>query len=204
MSSEVTELRHSTSNAYKSYLNNQIKPRWDDYPLSKVQPFAVKQWLKGLRERKGSPTISCECFGIEAIDWEPSFKFTHVELADVYALKGMFQEAASEWARVEVLGGDTVTPEQLAAVHDTVGYKRSQELFIERQIASSKRKYRSPMNIALAYARLGNAEQVLTWLEEAYRQRAPGLSGLKVEPLFDFLRGNPRFQDLLRRMNFPD
>ena len=140
----------------------------------------------------------------KAIDWEPSFKFTHVELADVYALKGMFQEAASEWARVEVLGGDTVTPEQLAAVHDTVGYKRSQELFIERQIASSKRKYRSPMNIALAYARLGNAEQVLTWLEEAYRQRAPGLSGLKVEPLFDFLRGNPRFQDLLRRMNFPD
>ena len=48
MSSEVRELRHSTSNAYKSYLNNQIKPRWDDYPLSKVKPFAVKQWLKGL------------------------------------------------------------------------------------------------------------------------------------------------------------
>jgi len=48
MSSEVTELRHSTSNAYKSYLNSQIKPRWDDYPLSKVKPFAVKQWLKGL------------------------------------------------------------------------------------------------------------------------------------------------------------
>ena len=48
MSSEVRELRHSTSNAYKSYLNNQIKPRWGDYPLSKVKPFAVEQWLKGL------------------------------------------------------------------------------------------------------------------------------------------------------------
>ena len=56
----------------------------------------------------------------------------------------------------------------------------------------------------MAYARLGKAEQVLAWLEEAYRQRDPGLSGLKVEPLFDFLRSNPRFQDLLRRMNFPD
>jgi hypothetical protein len=60
------------------------------------------------------------------------------------------------------------------------------------------------MGMAMAYARLGKAEQVLAWLEEAYRQRDPGLSGLKVEPLFDFLRSNLRFQDLLRRMNFPD
>src|SRR6202040_4405890 len=48
LESELTELRHSTANAYRSYLNNQIKPRWGDYPISKVKPFAVEQWLKGL------------------------------------------------------------------------------------------------------------------------------------------------------------
>ena len=59
------------------------------------------------------------------------------------------------------------------------------------------------MTLALAYARIGQVEQALAWLEAGYRQRAPGLSGLKVDPLFDPLRGNPRFQDLLGRMNFP-
>ena len=48
LEAELYELRHSTANAYRSYLNNQIKPRWGDYPISKVKPFAVEQWLKGL------------------------------------------------------------------------------------------------------------------------------------------------------------
>jgi serine/threonine-protein kinase len=138
-----------------------------------------------------------------AIDLEPSFKFTHVELAEVYGLKGMFQEAASEWSRVNALSGN---PERLhyAAVRDAAGYQRSVQLWIEHLRESSKREYVSPMSMAAAYARLGKSEQVLAWLEDAYRQRDPALSGLKVEPLFDFLRSNPRFQDLLRRMNFPD
>jgi adenylate cyclase len=138
-----------------------------------------------------------------AIELEPSFKFTHVELAEVYGLKGMFQEAASEWSRVNALSGN---PERLhyAAVRDAAGYQRSVQLWIEHLRESSKREYVSPMAMAVAYARLGKAEQVLAWLGEGYRQRDPELSGLKVEPLFDVLRSNPRFQDLRRRMKFPD
>lgn len=45
---ELPELRHSTANAYRSYLNHQIKPRWGEYPISKVKPFAVEEWLKDL------------------------------------------------------------------------------------------------------------------------------------------------------------
>ncbi len=48
LETELAELRHSTANAYKSYLTSQIKPRWGNYPISKVKPFAVEQWLKGL------------------------------------------------------------------------------------------------------------------------------------------------------------
>src|SRR5438876_561173 len=48
LETELPELRHSTANGYRSYLNHQIKPRWGDYPISKVKPFAVEQWLKGL------------------------------------------------------------------------------------------------------------------------------------------------------------
>ena len=137
----------------------------------------------------------------KAIDLEPTFKFTHVELAEIYGLKGMFQEAAFEWSRVEALGGRQ-TPDY-TAVRDAAGYQRSMQLWIERLREASNREYVSPMTMAIAYTRLGKAEQVIAWLEEAYRQRAPGLGGLKVDPLFDSLRSNPRFQDLLRRMNFP-
>src|SRR5713101_2361454 len=48
LETELAELRHSTANAYKSYLTSRIKPRWGNYPISKVKPFAVEQWLKGL------------------------------------------------------------------------------------------------------------------------------------------------------------
>jgi integrase len=48
LETELQELRHSTANAYRSRLNNQIRPRWSDYPISKVKPFAVEQWLNGL------------------------------------------------------------------------------------------------------------------------------------------------------------
>jgi serine/threonine-protein kinase len=138
----------------------------------------------------------------KAIDLEPSFKFTHVELAEVYELKGMFPEAASEWSRVN--SGNPERRLGYTAVRDAAEYQRSEQLWIQRLRESSKREYVSPMTLAMAYARLGKTEQVLAGLEEAYRQRDPGLSGLKVDPLFDFLRSNPRFQDLLRRMNFPD
>jgi integrase len=48
LETELPELRHSTANAYRSYLNNQIRPRWGNYLISEVKPFAVEQWLKGL------------------------------------------------------------------------------------------------------------------------------------------------------------
>ncbi len=48
LEAELPELRHSTGNAYRSYLNNRIRRRWGDFPISKVKPFAVEQWLKGL------------------------------------------------------------------------------------------------------------------------------------------------------------
>jgi serine/threonine-protein kinase len=64
--------------------------------------------------------------------------------------------------------------------------------------------YIRPGWIAEVYANLGDDDQALHWLEEAYRQHDEWLVTLKVWPRFDRLRSNARFQNLLRRMNFPD
>jgi hypothetical protein len=70
-----------------------------------------------------------------------------------------------------------------------------------RAIASHER-YVTPQDFAVVHLGLGEKDQVFAWLEKAYEDRAfefGGFSGL----LFDQLRDDPRFQDLLRRMRLP-
>lgn len=66
-----------------------------------------------------------------------------------------------------------------------------------------KGSYYMPQFRAVIYARLGDKDQAFTWLERAYADRLPGLVELKVNLSWDNLRDDPRFQDLLWRMNFP-
>ncbi len=58
--------------------------------------------------------------------------------------------------------------------------------------------------IAEQSAVIGETEQAMTWLERAYEERAPTLLMAKVDPILDPLRSDPRFQDLLRRIGFPE
>ena len=61
-----------------------------------------------------------------------------------------------------------------------------------------------PTSLALAYSDVGDKQQAFAWLEKAYEERDPWLGlTLKSEPGFDRLHSDPRFQDLVRRMNFP-
>jgi len=48
LAEEVPELRHSTGAAYTSYIDNSVKPKWGEYPISRVKAFPVEQWLKSL------------------------------------------------------------------------------------------------------------------------------------------------------------
>ena len=62
----------------------------------------------------------------------------------------------------------------------------------------------SPVAIAVAYTWLGEVDQAIAWLERAYEAREAVLYSLKANPLADPLRSDPRFQDLLRRIGFPE
>jgi hypothetical protein len=50
---------------------------------------------------------------------------------------------------------------------------------------------------------MGNLDQVFEWLEKAYEERDSSLVTLNGNPIFQSIRSDPRFQALLRRMNFP-
>jgi tetratricopeptide (TPR) repeat protein len=62
----------------------------------------------------------------------------------------------------------------------------------------------SPWLIASGYCVIGETDEAFTWLERAYRERDPPMISLKSSPAFDPIRSDPRFDDLLRRIGFPE
>jgi TolB-like protein len=64
--------------------------------------------------------------------------------------------------------------------------------------------YVDPSMVAEFYGRLGEQDTMFEWLEKAYEARDGGLTFLKADPQWDPWRSDPRFQDLLRRIGFPE
>ena len=78
--------------------------------------------------------------------------------------------------------------------------RRVEALKILDELKMSRQTYISPYDLAIVYAGLGERDQAIGQLNKAYEERAGWLINLKVEPLFDPLRSDPRLTDLLRRM----
>jgi len=83
------------------------------------------------------------------------------------------------------------------------GYRDDALKTLQRLKELSKQRYVSAYPVAHLYAALRERDEAFRWLEAAYLERAALLLMLKTDPGFDDLRPDPRFQDLLRRMNFP-
>ena len=68
----------------------------------------------------------------------------------------------------------------------------------------AEERYVLPYGFALIHVGLGEHDVALAWLEQAYEERNSWMPFIQVEPRLDPLRSDPRFQDLLRRMNLSD
>jgi tetratricopeptide (TPR) repeat protein len=62
----------------------------------------------------------------------------------------------------------------------------------------------SPFRVAVCFAFLNEADKAFEWLERSYESRAFGMYQIKIAPAFEPLHGDPRYKDLLRRMNLPE
>jgi len=67
----------------------------------------------------------------------------------------------------------------------------------------NKTRYVTPAALVNVYIGLGDKEQAFAWLEKAYQERSNFLAYLKVFPIIDPLRSDPRFADLVRRVGLP-
>jgi TolB-like protein/DNA-binding winged helix-turn-helix (wHTH) protein/tetratricopeptide (TPR) repeat protein len=90
----------------------------------------------------------------------------------------------------------------LAQVYGLAGKKRQAQEILDGLKRTSHHHYVFPTVFAQAYLGLDDKEQALTWLERAYAEKDPYLFWLKVGPSYDPLRSEPRFQALMRKLNF--
>jgi len=91
----------------------------------------------------------------------------------------------------------------LACVYGLAGKNREAMELINELKERDRQGYVSGFVFAYAHLGLGEKDQALTWLERAYEDRDELMVYIKAEPTWDALRSEPRFQALLRRMNFP-
>jgi TolB-like protein/DNA-binding winged helix-turn-helix (wHTH) protein/cytochrome c-type biogenesis protein CcmH/NrfG len=119
----------------------------------------------------------------------------------VYEAQGKFSKAIASFQEPYRQSGFDLAS-AYAAAGDAVEARR--KFAEEMQRLKEGNLYIRPGWVAEFYANLGEKDEAMRWLEEAYRQHDEWLVTIKVWPRFDSLRSDPRFQDLLRRMNFPN
>ena len=121
-----------------------------------------------------------------------------------YEAEGRFEKAISYFQKRDP-SHDLELGFDLAVAYAAAGRKADarRKLMTEMQRLTQEKLYIRPGCVAEVYASLGDKDEAMRWLERAYRGRDAWLALLKVQPRFDPLRSDPRFQDLLRRMNFP-
>jgi len=132
------------------------------------------------------------------LEIDADFVVTHARLLEIYEQKGMYEQAIAEHQRLdEESRREAPLLENAYRAGGGRGYwQKSLELMMDR----AKREYIAPTALARIYARLGDETRALEWLEKAYRERDIFLGNLKVNPDYDSLRSDPRFQDLQRRV----
>lgn len=135
----------------------------------------------------------------QVLRMDANFGFAHWDLGQVYLEKEMYAQAIAELEKADALLGGFRARADLAYAYGRSGRTKEAQEQLEHFTKLSVRGQVSPATIALIYTGLGNKDQALRWLSKACDQRF-GISRLKVDPKWDSLRSDQRFQDLLRRI----
>ncbi|MFQ5463175.1 MAG: tetratricopeptide repeat protein [Phycisphaerae bacterium] len=165
-------------------------------PLSLTANLALGYLFYDARQYDRAVEQVRETLELDANDPRP-----RLLLAQAYQQKGMYDEAVTELEQMVTLSeGQPLYVVALGQAYAGAGKVDAARKILADLIDESEHTYVRPHEIALLHASLGQKDQAFQWLDKAYEQRDAELVWLKVSPEFDPLRGDPRFDDLLRRI----
>ena len=135
---------------------------------------------------------------------DPNFAYAHVALSRAYGAKGMYSEAIAETRRYLELNNDFVAEGSLGLWLAKSGKRDEAVRLLGNLKQESTLKYIQNYDLALIYIGLGDKEEALNYLEKHMLARAETANTYAVAPELDGLRSEPRFKEMLKRMNLPE
>lgn len=134
------------------------------------------------------------------IELYPRSGSTYFWLGAAYERKGASEQANTAYLKAKEIGGGT--PEELGAFQRA--YRKSGiRGYWQQEWAIARQSRPNICEMVTVYAHLGDKERTLESLNEAFQQHCTSLRSLNVDPVFDSVREDRGFRDLLRRMNLP-
>jgi TolB-like protein/Tfp pilus assembly protein PilF len=138
----------------------------------------------------------------KAIEMDPRFYYAHWNLGVALQLKGQLSEAIAEYRKAVELNDDPGVLALLGQAYARAGQREEGQKILARLAEEAKSRYVSAYSFALLYLALGDKERAIDELERGYRERSWVFS-FKVDPMWDDLRGNPRFEALVQKVFDP-
>jgi serine/threonine-protein kinase len=137
------------------------------------------------------------------LDMDPNFGLAHLCIGTSYVNGGHFQEGIPELRKgIDLLPGSTYSMGQLGIAYALSGDRvRAREVL--SKLKDPSQPYLPAFSIAMVYAGLADKEQTIFWLKKGYEERNEDMIYMKIEPVLDPIRSDPRFQELIRSVGFP-
>jgi TolB-like protein/Flp pilus assembly protein TadD/class 3 adenylate cyclase len=173
----------------------EIKQAQQLDPLSLIINVNVA-WIFYFARQYDQAVVQCE----KTLELDPNFAGTHWMRGQAYRQKGIYEKAIAEFQKAASLSkSDAVLIAVLGHAYAVAGKRGEAQKVINELKELSKRRYFPAYFIALIYVGLDDKDQAFEWLEKAFAERSE-LTFLKAEPMFDPIRSDARFQDLVRRV----
>ena len=139
---------------------------------------------------------------LKTIELEPNFYLAHQFAANAYIEKGMYREAVDEARRAKELSGGapTIPMSFLGYALAKSGKTAEARAVLNELLKMSDSRYVSPFVLALIHNALDERDETYRWLERGIEIRDPRMVLLKFEPKWNNLRGDPKFQEIVRRV----
>jgi TolB-like protein/Tfp pilus assembly protein PilF len=140
----------------------------------------------------------------DTLEMDANFAISYAVLGEAYLSKEMYREGLSALEKYSALTRNSSVSLALLGYGNARTGEREKSLKIISELkAASERSFVPALFVALVYTGLENKDQAFTWLEKAYEERFNRLAYLNVEALWDPIRSDPRFADLLRCVGIP-
>jgi len=206
--------------AIKLNPNNATARHWYALDLSiKGNQNAMQEWKKAKELDPLSPAIGT-AFGYflvwqghkeeglemlhSVIEMNDEFVAAHRNLALAYIVAGMNADAVVEAKNIMRLSTEAIYVAAAACAFAKAGIKGEAVAILDRLLKESETHYTEPSSIAMIYAALGEEANSLRWVEKALNEKSSGIAyAIRVFPMSNFLRDNPRFREISKKMGLP-